>query len=113
MARLTCKQTLSPLVEKKPIERESLKNPADTAFRLVSQFNPSADPKEFRRMVERDAAWFFKLVLLCPKLRVLRSIVGANLEPSGLVGFLHESAPRHGFKVIHNGGFWEFWHGEP
>lgn len=77
--------------------------------------NPNTDRAEFRRMVDRDVQWLFKLLLLCPNLRVLLTmgpIVGANLETSGLVGFLHESAPRHGFSVINNGGFWEFWHEE-
>ena len=38
MPRQTCKQTLSPLVERRPLERGSLKNPANNAF-LVSQFS--------------------------------------------------------------------------
>jgi hypothetical protein len=77
--------------------------------------NQSTDPKEFRTMVERDVQWLFKLLPLCPNLRVLLTmgpVIGANLQPAGLCGFLHESASRHGFNVIHNGGFWEFCHEE-
>ena len=89
----------------------------DVSYRPTTAMltNQNTDRPEFRKMVERDAAWIFRLLPLCPKLRVLLTmgpIVGANLQPSSLVGFLHESAPRHGFNVIHNGGFWEFWHEE-
>ena len=75
--------------------------------------NPSPDSKEFRRMVDRDTAWSFKLLRLCPKLRLLLTmgpIIGENLRPMSWLGFLCDFAPRHGFKVIHNQGFWEFWH---
>jgi hypothetical protein len=77
--------------------------------------NQNTDRPEFRMMVEHDVQWLFKLLPRCPKLRVLLSmgpIIGANQEPASLTGFLHEFAPRHGFKVIHNEGFWEFWHEE-
>lgn len=78
--------------------------------------NQSTDPKEFRIMIERDVQWLFKLLLLCPKLRGLLTmgpIVGtADQSLESLFGFLCDFAPRHGFKLVHNGGFWEFWHEE-
>lgn len=77
--------------------------------------NPNTDRPEFRKMAERDVQWLFKLLPLCPKLRVLLTmgpIIGENLVPMPLLGFLCEFAPRHGFKVIKHGAFWELWHEE-
>lgn len=64
-------------------------------------------------MVERDVQWLFKLLPLCQNLRLLLTmgpILGENLKLVPLLGFLCELAPRHGFKVVHNQGFWELWH---
>ena len=56
-------------------------------------------------MVERDAAWFFKLVLLCPKLKLLLTfgrIIGKDARrPESLLGFLYSAAPKHGFKMVY------------
>ena len=74
--------------------------------------NQRTDPKEFRTMVERDVQWLFKLLPLCPKLRLLLTmgpIIGNNLRSMPLLGCLHEFAPRYGFKVIRNEEFWELW----
>ena len=75
--------------------------------------NPSIDPLEFRQMVERDVAWFFKLLLLCRNLRLLLTfgpIISADHRPEGLWGFVYSAAPAHGFKVVENAGYWELWH---
>lgn len=89
----------------------------DVSFRPTKAMlkNASTDPKEFRTMVERDVQWLFKLLPLCPKLRMLLTmgpIVGAKAKPEGLFGFICAAAPRHGFKLIHNETFWELWHEE-
>jgi hypothetical protein len=75
--------------------------------------NPGTDHSEFRRMVERDAAWFFKLLLLCRNLRLLLTfgpIISANRGPESLFGFLYSAAPAHGFKAVKNAEYWELWH---
>jgi hypothetical protein len=68
--------------------------------------NKSTDSKEFRSMVERDVAWFFRLLPLCEHLRVLLvfgPVVRANGTKESLFGFLKNRAPRHGFSVLQNG----------
>jgi hypothetical protein len=75
--------------------------------------NPMTDRVEFRRMVERDAAWFFRLLLLCRNLRVLLTfgpLISADRRPGGLFGFLYSTAPAHGFKAVPNAEYWELWH---
>ena len=75
--------------------------------------NPRTDREEFRQMVERDASWLFKLLLLCPNLKVLLTfgpIVSADRRPGSLFGFLYSTAPAHGFKAVQNAGYWELWH---
>lgn len=77
--------------------------------------NQSTDPEEFRAMAERDVQWLFKLLPLCPKLRLLLTmgpIVGTGRRPESLFSFLCVFAPRYGFKVIKPGTFWELWHEE-
>jgi hypothetical protein len=58
----------------------------------------------------------FKLLLQCPKLRLLLTmgpIIGDKSGwPEPLNGFPCESASRHGFKVIKNGKPGEFWQEE-
>jgi hypothetical protein len=58
-------------------------------------------------MAERDIAWLFRLLSLCPKLRGLRSY-GPMVRPDGssesLAAFARKSAPRHGLRVLPDGG---------
>jgi hypothetical protein len=65
-------------------------------------------------MVEHDAAFFFRLLLLSRKLRLLLTfgpIVGDNRgRPEGLFGFLFATAPKHGFKMLKDQGLWKLWH---
>mgnify|MGYP003338783539 CR=1 FL=1 len=75
--------------------------------------NPNIDHSEFRRMVERDVAWFFKLLLLCPNLKLLLTfgpIVGANYRSENLFGFLFAAAPRYGFRMLQDESGWQLWH---
>ena len=75
--------------------------------------NPRTDREEFRRMVERDAAWFFKLLLLCPNLKLLLTfgpVVGKDRQPESLFGFLFSAAPGHGFRVFQDETGWQVWH---
>jgi hypothetical protein len=70
--------------------------------------NPKTERKEFGRMVERDVKWLFKLLPLCPNLRVLLTmgpIIGKDGQTMRLIEFLSESAPHHGFKVVQMGKF--------
>jgi hypothetical protein len=46
------------------------------------------------------------------QLLTMGPIIGKNLKPTPLLGFLDEFAPRHGYKMIRQGMFWEFWHEE-
>jgi hypothetical protein len=65
--------------------------------------NPRTDRAEFRRMVERDAAWFFKLLLLCSNLKLLLTfgpIIGEDCRPESLVGFLFAAAARSRFQNV-------------
>jgi hypothetical protein len=69
--------------------------------------NPNTNRREFRHMVERDVGWFFRLLPLCPKLRgllVYGPIVRHNGEIESLAAFVCKSAPRHGFRVLPDGG---------
>lgn len=69
--------------------------------------NPNTDRREFRHMVERDVAWFFRLLPLCPKLRgllVYGPVVRFDGSPESLAAFVRRSAPRHGFRVLPDGG---------
>ena len=75
--------------------------------------NRTTNAREFRRMVERDVTWFFRLLLLCPNLRLLLvfgPIVRANGSTESLAQFLRNNAPQNGFKVSQDGGFWSFKH---
>jgi hypothetical protein len=75
--------------------------------------NKTTNAREFRRMVERDVAWFFRLLPLCPNLRLLLvfgPIVRANGSTESLTQFLKNNAPRNGFKVSYDGEFWSFKH---
>ena len=88
----------------------------DLSYRSTTAMltNPKTDPAEFRRMVEHDAAFFSRLLLLCPKLRILLTfgpIVGETRgRPEGLFGFLFATAPRHGFKMVKDQDLWKLWH---
>lgn len=82
----------------------------DVSYRPTTAMitNPKTDRKEFGRMVERDVQWLFKLLPLCPNLRVLLTmgpIVGNDGRTMRLIDFLAETAPRHGFKVVQMGKF--------
>ena len=75
--------------------------------------NRTTNAKEFRQMVERDVAWFYRLLLLCPKLRLLLvfgPIVRANGSTESLAQFLRNNAPQNDFKVSQDGEFWSFKH---
>jgi hypothetical protein len=68
--------------------------------------NKHTDPKEFRRMVKRDVAWFFRLLPLCPNLRLLLifgPIIRANGSTEPLVRFLRRRAQHHDFTVLPDG----------
>jgi hypothetical protein len=69
--------------------------------------NPKTDRREFRHMVERDVAWLFRLLPLCPKLQGLL-IYGPIVRHSGtkesLATFVRKSAPGNGFSVLPDGG---------
>lgn len=69
--------------------------------------NLDTDPREFRHMVERDVAWLFRLLPLCPNLRgllVFGPVVRHNGSTESLARFVRKSAPRHGFTVLPEGG---------
>jgi hypothetical protein len=69
--------------------------------------NKTTNPKEFRQMIERDSAWLFHLLPLCPRLRgllVFGPVVRCNGSTESLAGFIRKSAPRHGFSVLPDGG---------
>jgi hypothetical protein len=75
--------------------------------------NRTTNAREFRRMVERDVAWFFRLLMLSPNLRLLLvfgPIVRANGSTESLAQFLRNVAPQNGFKVSQDGEFWLFKH---
>lgn len=81
----------------------------DVSYRSTTAMLRNADTNhaEFRRMVERDAAWFFRLLPLCERLRVLLTfgpIVRADGSTERLAAFLRKQAARHGFKVLPGGG---------
>ncbi len=65
--------------------------------------NPRPHRAEFRRMVERDAAWFFRLLLLYPSLKLLLTfgpIVGEDCQPESLFSFLFAAAPPPRFQRV-------------
>lgn len=69
--------------------------------------NLRTDPKEFRRMADRDVAWFFRLLPVCERLRLLLifgPIVRADGSTESLAAFVRRSAPHHGFSVLPDGG---------
>jgi hypothetical protein len=81
----------------------------DVSYRPTTAMlrNPATDRREFRAMVERDVAWFFRLLPLCPHLRgllVFGPVVRADGTTERLAGFIRKSAPRHGFRVLPDGG---------
>jgi hypothetical protein len=89
----------------------------DVSYRPTTAMltNKNTDPKEFHAMVVQDVQWIFKILPLCPNLRLLLTmgpIIGGNLKPTPLIGFLGEAAPRHGYRMIRQEPFWEFWHEE-
>ena len=62
---------------------------------------------------ERDVAWFFRSLPLCPNLRLLLvfgPIVRANGSTESLAQFLRNNAPQNDFKVSQDGEFWSFKH---
>ena len=89
----------------------------DVSYRTTTAMlrNKDTVPKEFRRMVERDAAWFFKLLLLCPNLRLLLTfgpMVRADGSIESLPQFLKSHAPRNGFSFFPSGTGWSLRHEE-
>lgn len=87
----------------------------DVSYRpTIAMFkNPRTNGEEFRRMVVRDVAWFFKLLLLCPNLKLLLTfgpITGNDQKPESLFGFLFAAAPSHDFRVLPDAGAWKLWH---
>jgi len=100
---------------RKDLKLLDVSHQAGTAVHLDVSYRPTTamivnrktDPKEFRRMVELDIAWFFRLLPLCPRLRGLLTfgpVIRANGCPESLAGFVRKSAPRHGFTVLPDGG---------
>jgi len=87
----------------------------DVSYRPTTAMlrNPATDPAEFRLMVERDAAYFFRLLSLCQNLRLLLvfgPIVRADGSTESLAHFLRIHAPKHGFSVSPDGNYWSFTH---
>lgn len=88
----------------------------DLSYRATTAMlkNPSTDLAEFRRMVEQDSAHFFRLLLLCPNLRLLLTsgpIPGETRgRPEALFSFIFAAAEQHGFTKIRDGDFWKLWH---
>jgi len=77
--------------------------------------NKTTDRIEFRHMVERDVAWLFRLLPLCPKLRgllVFGPVVRHNGSTESLAAFVRKSAPRHGFRISPDGGLSQEWKGQ-
>lgn len=80
----------------------------DVSYRATTAMlrNPTTDRNEFRRMVERDVTWLFRLLPMCEKLRLLL-VFGPILRSDGsivnLAQFLREHAPHHGFTVSPHG----------
>ena len=87
----------------------------DVSYRSTKAMlkNRTTNAKEFRLMVERDVVWFFRLLLLCPNLRLLLvfgPVICANGSTESLAQFLKNNAPQNGFKVSQDGRFWSFKH---
>ena len=76
--------------------------------------NPKTDPAEFRRMVEHDADHLFRLLLLCPNLRLLLTLGPIPTEkpgrPESLFGHLLTASETRGFRQIKNQDSWKLWH---
>jgi len=80
----------------------------DVSYRSTKAMlkNKMTDTNEFRRMIERDVAWSFRLLPLCENLRLLLTfgpIVRADGTCESLLEFLQTAAPRHGFTVFQDG----------
>ena len=89
----------------------------DVSYRTPTAMltNPETDREEFRRMVERDASWFFKLLPLCPNLRLLLTfgpMVRADGSIESLSQFLKSNAPQNGFTLFPSGTGWSLRHEE-
>lgn len=87
----------------------------DVSYRPTTAMlrNKATDPGEFRRMVEQDVRWFFRLLLKCPDLRLLLvfgPIVRANGSTESLAQFLRNNAPLNGFNVSSDGQRWSLKH---
>jgi len=80
----------------------------DASYRSTSAMvtNTATDHREFRHMIDRDVAWLFQLLPLCPELRVLLTfgpVVRHDGTKESLADYLRRSAPRHGFTVLPDG----------
>ncbi len=65
--------------------------------------NRKTDAAEFRRMIEKDVAWLFKLILHCQRLKVLFTfghVFADNRDFEPMHCFLRAAATRHGFQTI-------------
>jgi hypothetical protein len=88
----------------------------DLSYRSTTAMltNRRTDRDEFRRMVEHDVAFFFRLLLLSPKLRLLLTfgpiVAEHGGQPESLLGFLFATAPQHGFKMLKYEDEWKLWH---
>jgi hypothetical protein len=85
----------------------------DVSYRSTKAMlkNTSTNSEEFRRMIERDVVWFFRLLLLCPKLRLLLifgPIIRADGSKESLAQFVRNNAPQNGFKLLQDGKYWVF-----
>ena len=81
--------------------RDPWRLPRTSMFRTVPRRpcspTSSSDREECRQMGGRDVQWLFKLLPLCPELRLflkMGPIIGADLKPMPSIGFLCEFPPR-------------------
>jgi hypothetical protein len=73
---------------------------------LPTRTAPARNERQFRHRVERDVAWLFRLLPLCPKLKgllVFGPVVRHDGSTESLAEFIHKSAPRRGFKLLPDG----------
>ena len=80
----------------------------DVSYRPTTAMsrNNMTDPVEFREMVERDVKWLFKLLKICPRLRMLlicMPIRRSDGSPENLAQFIRNHATQNGFAVSRDG----------
>ncbi len=78
--------------------------------------NRTTDHAEFRHMIDRDVAWLFQLLPLCPNLRgllVFGPVVRSDGTTESLAAFFRNNASRHGVKVSPDNGVCREVNGQP